>query len=243
MNIVRHDFGVSARSDPRQHHAVPGKSDNQYNPFRRTWESDAERGAPGLNRQRTPGLSLSEALAEYSDQQLWQELKQLEKAGVYQPTGWNAFEDTAGWARYDRLLDLQRQVERSLLSMLNEGELIATGYDSRKPIDSDVVAIPAEAWEHREPDFKESRLSGRGFEVTGIRIVRRASIRRIKSTIKGEKDCRRWMKERAAVGPPPATKKAMFDEAKRRFSVSWRDFHRVWAEVAPMEWRRPGRKS
>lgn len=65
------------------------------------------------------------------------------------------------------------------------------------------------------------------------------------STSKAILECRKWIKERSEQGHVPENKGKLRDEAIERFSslkLSKRGFDQAWDDVAPLEWRKPGRK-
>ncbi len=64
-------------------------------------------------------------------------------------------------------------------------------------------------------------------------------------TFKAETDCQKWIAQKAAAGETPASRSALYSEARARFGnkLSQRSFDRAWTAAAPEEWKKPGRKS
>jgi hypothetical protein len=60
-------------------------------------------------------------------------------------------------------------------------------------------------------------------------------------TLKARRDCANWLGERVAAGPKPASKAALWHEAKTKFAgLSERGFLEIWTKTVPAEWRAAG---
>jgi hypothetical protein len=120
-------------------------------------------------------LTLEAAMRHYGDPALVSELAWLNTQGCPNPFigvvnfSSGRFESDP---KNDRAMELQSVLEKALVSRLQSGDLFATGYDNRAPIDTQASRLPPDRWRVLEVDFAKSEATGQGFTISGILVFR-----------------------------------------------------------------------
>ena len=186
------------------------------------------------------GLVLLEALKESSDKKKWDELQSL---GGLLDFAMMSYTGGPYDVRHERRAELDTELNDEFKRKLRTGELTATGCDSRSPLDR--REIPRELWQFLETDFMRGRAQGDGFVITAILVKACPSLARAEGTIRVTRDCRSWLQEKAETLTQIPKKQELYEQAKKDLgnSLSWREFSRLWGELAPASWKAPGRKS
>jgi len=70
--------------------------------------------------------------------------------------------------------ELVKNLQSLVLEKLQSGELVATGFDERFPIDSAAVRIPPDRWKLLAPDFPKSEARTKNLILQDIHVRRRA---------------------------------------------------------------------
>lgn len=171
----------------------------------------------------------------------------LDAMRVYCPEEWRRWTDSVraaqespgpvkrGASGGDPFVDCWYSLRTKLLS----GELAAIGYLSSPHAE----ALDRGAWRAFGPrhtsDIAESIARHGDAVIRGI-LVRRPPRPRTKTTLLA--DCERWFKGRVALGVPPRSKHAMYQEfcAELGDELAFRQFLVIWARLAPEAWKTPG---
>ena len=187
-------------------------------------------------------MSLYEALREYSDPDMWQEYERLKSRDVKstvlalgEPP--SPEERERWWFQH-----LETALTEAFKAKLEAGELIATGFDNKVPVDAGPQQIPQEAWSILECDFENSSAAGDGVSILGIRVHSAKATIHAGSSIRAETACREWLIGKAAAGKKTKSKDALFEEARSLLpTLTRRAFDRAWAQATPPQWRLRGR--
>ena len=181
--------------------------------------------------------TLREAVAVLAGPELEEEFRRLDTKWRNAPQffilGRETDSDRECW-RFERL---DRQLTGELVQRLQRGDLVAEALDPvRGP-----VQIHKDAWKMLEPNVAESTATSPSETLHRIRVWSPRTIRY--SSSRTEHRCREWMQQLVENGFLPASKTVLLDSARTEFpDLSNRAFDRVWAEIAPADWRRPGRR-
>lgn len=135
-----------------------------------------------------------------------------------------------------RFYELDRPAREELHRLLAMGEFLAEAVTATQG----AVLVPVESWRTLEFDDYEGTATDGDTTLRGLRVWPRTAAW---STARANRQCRELIASRAAAGYRPS-KKELRDEALNLISgLSGRGFDAAWAEVAPHEWRKPGRRS
>lgn len=186
---------------------------------------------------------LATAARAFGDALTWERIDELDRLGASGPRilliGIPETEDDRRVSEYRSLSDKERS---ALIARLRSGALVASGRDSRQPLNSPRIDIPPDAWGFLEPQFERSAAKGPGFTIEGIE-VRPPPERPAAATARMEKDLRKFVAARTKPPSSPVTRDALWNEAKDAVpGASRRAFDRAWQAVAHSDWRQPGRK-
>jgi hypothetical protein len=123
----------------------------------------------------TEPQTLEGALQVWCEPSLVAEMLELKGQGCDCPIFIIGALETEFERKQGRYQSLRKQLEDEILEKLRVGELSATGYDSRAPIDAPPVAIPAARWRILRADFKESSAASGNILIQGIQVSRPSS--------------------------------------------------------------------
>ncbi len=189
------------------------------------------------------GVPLATAARAFGDALTWERIDELYRLGASGPRVWSIDKlETEDGRQVFEYRSLNEKERRELIARLRSGELVASGRDSRQPLNSPRIDIPPDAWSFLEPQFDRSAAKGQGFTIDGIE-VRPLPELPAAATARMEKDLRRFVAARTKPPSSPVTRDALWKEAKAAVpGASRRAFDRAWQAVAPSDWRQPGRK-
>ena len=124
----------------------------------------------------TKPQTIEDALQTWCEPSLVAEMLQLKQQGY---DGHQLFfaggPETESERKQARYRYLREQLEAELLEKLKAGELMATGYDERAPIDARKITIPADRWRTLTANFQESSAVTGNVVITGIQLLRSTS--------------------------------------------------------------------
>ena len=128
-----------------------------------------------------PGLTLQEALEEYTDRDKWrayqeayQQLdRQRYRSGSLAITVRGGDAPTAHGALKCAYRRAEKAVVADLWQRLMSGELIATGFEWPLRLDSRRDPIPGQLFRGLRPNFRDSSVEGGGFKAVDVRVQRR----------------------------------------------------------------------
>src|SRR5690349_9058913 len=115
-------------------------------------------------------LALEQTLLACSDPELTAQMRELAKQGY--DTDEPQYFVTARSQQIFRYRELRKQAEAGVIAQFLEGSLVASGYDTRAPIDSPAFDIPPQRWRTLTPDFKNSIATGEGIKIIDIQARR-----------------------------------------------------------------------
>ena len=198
------------------------------------------------------GSTLKEALSRWGDPESAQEMLCLVRQGCDAPM----ILSTSGplspaEERGLRYLSLREKLESEILERLRQGQLVATGYDSRAALDAPPITIPADRWRVLTPDFNKSSATAVGFTVVGILVFEGETQKKPKPNRSAGRLAparlrewyRSWIDQNTCMGTIPsrdedwaAAKQALGESVPRDAVRTLRE------ELAPAHWRKKGRR-
>lgn len=197
------------------------------------------------------GVPPEEALVRYTEAAPAAEYAELKAEGFdgkprRRGGGWGG-PPTDADRKLHRARALRQQLEAALIDRLQTGELVASGYDARAPVDAPSARIPAHRWRSLSLDFDNAAATDGGLRVSGLLIAPAEVTPVRRATAAAERECQEWLVRLMRAGPKQRAKARYRAEAQERFGVTARAFERAWgqavAETGRQDWSKPGRKS